>query len=42
LQSKVKTESIYVITQIEELREEAVDSFNASNSNTLFSQQEAT
>ena len=40
LQSKVKTESIYVITQIEELREKAVDSFNASNSNTLFSQQE--
>ena len=41
LQSKVKTESIYVITQIEGLREEAVDSFSASNSNTLFSQQEA-
>ena len=42
LQSKVKTESIYVVTQIEQLREEALDSFNASNSNTLFSQQEAT
>ena len=41
LQSKVKTESIYVINQIEGLREEAIDSFNASNSNTLFSQQEA-
>jgi len=40
LQSKVKTESIYVIAQIEGLREKAVDSFNASNTNTLFSQQE--
>lgn len=40
LQSKVKTESIYVINQIEELREEAIDSFSASNGNTLFSQQE--
>ena len=40
LQSKVKTESIYVVTQIEKLREKAIDSFNASNSNTLFSQQE--
>jgi len=41
LQSKVKTESIYVINQIEELREKAVDSFNASNSNTLFIEQDA-
>ena len=40
LQSKVKTESIYVVTQIEKLREKAIDSFNASNSNTLFSPQE--
>jgi len=40
LQSKVKTESIYAITQIEALKEEAVDSFSASNSDTLFSRQE--
>ena len=40
LQSKVKTESIYAIPQIEELREKAIDSFSASNSNTLFAEQD--
>lgn len=41
LQTKVKTESTYAINQIEEVREEAIDSFSASNGNTLFIQQEA-